>query len=721
MEPTDPAVSVPSPAIYLFQTDFDGPGGFDDGGWGPPVSNPPTEYPSASSDDQTRHNGHPDTHLEPSDSALLRFLESGEPFDMDDLYFPEIANATTSATAQDLSQASRAEQRLESPNPVDEGTDFLKLSGPMAAPYSVDPQILQLESFHPPSGTFGSELAPYPQPGPFRAVSPSTDLIYPPDWAEFPIVGESVGTSSRMSSWVIEGSSEGRRSRRDDSTSWEEVRPDSSGPQGAGQVETRIIRALHTGPGLGSDTERQQETVETARGLTPPPKETAVVRAGDSFSVLHQQRKPQRVRGKLTEEKRAMAKEMRKVGNCLRCRAYKLKCDPDTPCKQCQDVLGSARTFQEPCYRDRIDRVTLARHGNGNMGQRDVAFLDYIWAYKNAASAKVELRWYLPGGRPVDLPVITTTCKQFVTRTNDTHFLTWNLSDGKLVTVELPPYACDDIPALRSEVKSFLDKGHNAVLRYIMDDITDPLQSLTFAEAVRYNDKHSSTVIDLALRIRCAAFCSQGWGSISGAESLGIDPVDFNEMGRSGYAAYDRGKDRPLPLSMDHQFDVALLLTIKEYQKKLLDSLSKLIFKKGGQKPWLEIFLAIFILLSTLEYVHGGAVTFYHSQMKTKHQASCYSLLNEMIDEFSYSAQNLLYHFCSVLRGNQGFKVAQHNMQQLRDRENLDAESVEYMRKVLAMLPKFRIENPANKPRAADDVAAPDGRWIMQLFDRAKV
>lgn len=60
-----------------------------------------------------------------------------------------------------------------------------------------------------------------------------------------------------------------------------------------------------------------------------------------------------------------------------------------------------------------------------------------------------------------------------------------------------------------------------------------------------------------------------------------------------------------------------------------------------------------------------------------------------MISEYTYSAENLLHHFCTILRANIGFKVAAERLDEVRDREGLDETAVEYMRKVLKLLPRF--------------------------------
>ena len=42
----------------------------------------------------------------------------------------------------------------------------------------------------------------------------------------------------------------------------------------------------------------------------------------------------------------------------------------------------------------------------------------------------------------------------------------------------------------------------------------------------------------------------------------------------------------------------------------------QMIFSKA-KRPWYEIFLTVFVLLSNLEYVPGGSLSFYHAQFKT--------------------------------------------------------------------------------------------------------
>lgn len=119
------------------------------------------------------------------------------------------------------------------------------------------------------------------------------------------------------------------------------------------------------------------------------------------------------------------------------------------------------------------------------------------------------------------------TCSEFVSSTNDTHYLSWNVED-EIVTVKLPPFAGDNVQSLKAEVETFLENSSSVVLDYILEDVDEELVSSTLRGAIRFAEKSHSQTIKLALSIRCASFCSQGWGSITGAESLGIETTNFN-------------------------------------------------------------------------------------------------------------------------------------------------------------------------------------------------
>ncbi|KAI4686780.1 hypothetical protein J4E81_008441 [Alternaria sp. BMP 2799] len=363
------------------------------------------------------------------------------------------------------------------------------------------------------------------------------------------------------------------------------------------------------------------------------------------------------------------------------------RCNTGDPCDRCIKALSEPRSYHDPCYRDKLDKITTARHGNNNFGQREVEFLKYNW-HPDADVKTIDIKWSLPGGRSVDLPGIRLDCRRFVPLNNDSHYITWQVND-EVVTIELPPYSGEDTAVITASVQQFLRGGNKAVLDYLIQDVEgkgDTFGAVSLREAMRYADKNPNSTVDLALRIRSAAYCSQGWGTVSGSETLGIGEFDFNEKGQCGYSAYDRGQERPLPLSIDHQIDVALLKTIRIMQDHLVKKLAKMIFQKSGRKPWYEIFLTMYVLLSNLEYVHFGSLSFLRAQMKTKSEQSCAFLTREMVAEYNYSAENLLHHFRAILRAQYGFKVARKNLAEFVKAESLDDESAQYIQRVLETL-----------------------------------
>ena len=269
-----------------------------------------------------------------------------------------------------------------------------------APPEALAPMRLRLEtgSSHP------SDQVPSPTEQTRTVPGDSTSpLVYPPDWTQYedlnadPMLGTDL---PELSDWVITGTTESQEREPRWGlllSSGSAFESNTSAPASTG---TLVSKPLSSGsaserintPPASTSASKPLSSGSASEGIATPPASTSTskstsppVVAAPSSAVpdVLRQRKPQRVRGKPTEEQRAKASLMRKVGNCLRCRAFKLavglssgrislktrrlthwsQCDPNTPCQQCQNVLGSARSYFEPCYRDRLDRVALARHG----------------------------------------------------------------------------------------------------------------------------------------------------------------------------------------------------------------------------------------------------------------------------------------------------------------------------------------------------------------------
>lgn len=147
------------------------------------------------------------------------------------------------------------------------------------------------------------------------------DLIYPPDWLgiEFPTPQPD---PSDTSSWALVGSSQFQNSPWESThfTPSSDEREKSDSDQLAPSIRDDDNSAAHSSafelvlPPTGFAS---KELVVSAR-------ESSTNLVNQNLAVLHQQRLPQKVRGKLSQEQREKAKVMRMVGNCLRCKAFKL-------------------------------------------------------------------------------------------------------------------------------------------------------------------------------------------------------------------------------------------------------------------------------------------------------------------------------------------------------------------------------------------------------------
>lgn len=260
--------------------------------------------------------------------------------------------------------------------------------------------------------------------------------------------------------------------------------------------------------------------------------------------------------------------------------------------------------------------------GNGRFNQPDADFLKYPWR-KDRNIHIMEIIWNLPGLGPV-----TTTHPLRIKfreyepeggNINSTESQ-WQNTNGQLVRVEQPPYAVYDTTALQNDVEAYFTYNLPAVDRWIFGrNRHDEIALITYEEALRLRGQGGpgSELLNLALQLQYLSVVSQGYGSVWSNNIPGIKQYDFKAMGHSVYEAYDRNTcERPLPIAINHQMDVALVKFLKRLEEKCFKLLAKEIFKTGI-RPWYELFLTLFVLFWNLEYIHSGAETYIKSKSGT--------------------------------------------------------------------------------------------------------
>lgn len=123
-----------------------------------------------------------------------------------------------------------------------------------------------------------------------------------------------------------------------------------------------------------------------------------------------------------------------------------------------------------------------------------------------------------------------------------------------------------------------------------MDSSEDEIFMLTLAEAHRFAELYDNDAVRRALKIR--SFAAR---RVELQQSdLDIPIIDDTECLHHG--------QRPLPRFLNYQVDMMANFVINAHSKAVLKRLKGLIFGKDVIKAWYEVYLLIYLLLSTIEY-----------------------------------------------------------------------------------------------------------------------
>jgi hypothetical protein len=259
--------------------------------------------------------------------------------------------------------------------------------------------------------------------------------------------------------------------------------------------------------------------------------------------------------------------------------------------------------------------------GNSRFGQEIAQYLQYRWTSNLNGLQPVKIRWLLPGNcSNVTLPILDLGCREYIPgRHEDSQTIQWQVN-GKTFSETLPPFAVSDDGLLSRDVGVFLRQSQAQVEQYIYLGSADELSRLTFAEARRFRDK-GNELVRLALQIRSGSVLCQGFGTLIGDETLGIKPLGFhNQPEECLYDKFNACSGRPVPEAIDHQIDVAILQWLRKFQHELSGKITKILFPSGKRTkrlPWYELFLTFYIIMSNLEFIHGGALAYMESQRRT--------------------------------------------------------------------------------------------------------
>lgn len=238
-----------------------------------------------------------------------------------------------------------------------------------------------------------------------------------------------------------------------------------------------------------------------------------------------------------------------------------------------------------------------------------------------------------------------------------------------------------------------------------MQSTCDEILILTLNEAHRYAGLHENEFIRRALKIRsfAARRCKLQ------ASELDIPIVDDE-------ASLYHGQ-RHLPRFMNYQVDVMMNFVIDAHRKAVLKYLKSLIFGKDVITAWYEVYLLIYLLLSTIEFAWQWQLKYSTCLKDTVRSPTCSGLLFDTADpnmlqrnytgidfvtrsnlqEWEYSAEILIAHFRCVMRGQMPF--SDHGKtEESYARAGLDEQSIAYVRKVITLVESRGMYHPRQSP-----------------------
>ncbi|KAL2834220.1 hypothetical protein BDW59DRAFT_156162 [Aspergillus cavernicola] len=398
-----------------------------------------------------------------------------------------------------------------------------------------------------------------------------------------------------------------------------------------------------------------------------------------------------RKRGTYDSANRERVKNMRSHGACMRCRIYRIQCDQNSPCGNCNKVRDTALIFKQPCVRVFLKEVLPFRAGNSRTGGIRSTFPRFSWSYDYPQVKEIEVRhpWAgLAGGDKGQLPTLRIRCKQFVPGAAECMSESYESAEGGTMIIEFPPFACPDADTERMHkaMGLYLDASVCLAEKAIDAETSDELILLTLKEARRYaSAKGCSTIVANALKILAAGYISEIQPVIVSGDTLGI-PLIQNER-------FKYHNQRPIPIALDYQIDNLYIAYMQRNLEPLLRGLDRLIYKARKterKETWYEIFLTVFVLLFSLEEVFDKQISFVRKYEKNDANifAAASYVKRTMIDEWRSSAKNLIWHFRCVVRGMVPFETKW--TPEAQQEAKLDDESLAFVKEICQIVSKRR-------------------------------
>ena len=172
-------------------------------------------------------------------------------------------------------------------------------------------------------------------------------------------------------------------------------------------------------------------------------------------------------------------------------------------------VQATAKIFKFPCKKPTLHDVVPFRFGNSRAGEKQSTFPQLVWSYSEPdRTTYICQDFTVRSTRQV--PILSIRCRRFIPRPNDVLVEPYEASDGEIMLVQSPPFACVllpprfacllaysewwyfffkvdiDTPKMRKALEAYIKDSQPLLIEDILATVNDEIYTLGLCEAVRF-------------------------------------------------------------------------------------------------------------------------------------------------------------------------------------------------------------------------------------------
>lgn len=322
------------------------------------------------------------------------------------------------------------------------------------------------------------------------------------------------------------------------------------------------------------------------------------------------------VRAARTSEEERATNNTRKLGACDKCKNLQKKCvrpnDPVgllyEPCSCCKRLVLNSylkhvnKIQYNPCLR--VSLLELRLHRNGPTIRDDLS----LWFHKKHKMLCEEqmdrsehLLFLTQGfGEGFD-DALCLKVSRFRPEPTDRLSYFWTDSSGQLRSMEMPPIFISDLETARQKLIEYTKSVRSVYIETLLAD-SNPIVRQTFQAALLFSPFGNGELVSEALDVWVASrLIEKQFQVFNGGAMLGMKHVDEADHPFNGFT--------PVTPIMDSQLDdLVIRHLIHPICTRFLVRLKEKI-EERKRENWLEIYLAMFVMLSNMALIQKDMAT----------------------------------------------------------------------------------------------------------------